>query len=385
MLLVAVAVGPGAVRGGRLLGSNREGLQGLVLDYHAQQAQALAQSLETEISHLLSRVGFLIGSQVVARLPWEDKKALLEEFLRQNPDIATVSLVSPTGDELVKQYNEALEPNPALIPRAKDAAFLAMRKSKKVEVGTAYFEGAEKQPRLNIACPLEQGRTLFVVVSLSRLAETVTRTRFRKTGMAILVDRDGRVLAHPDTATVETSGAGLGIVRAGLTGQAAGSQEFVDESGVARVGAFARIPSMGWGVLVQQDRAEAFNTATVIKRQAITAIVVAAVAALLVALFAARRLSRPILEVTGGAERVAQGDFTVSEDVQTGDELSRLAKTFNVMVRRLQAYNELQIDRLVVEQNKMEAILFSIEDGILMTDFTGRLLLLNEQARTMLR
>ncbi|MEQ1920414.1 MAG: ATP-binding protein, partial [Elusimicrobiota bacterium] len=70
-------------------------------------------------------------------------------------------------------------------------------------------------------------------------------------------------------------------------------------------------------------------------------------------------------------------------DIHTGDELQHLAETFNTMTARLRSYSVLQVDRLIAEQRKTEAIMFSIAEGIVMADREGRVQLVNRQAREM--
>lgn len=60
-----------------------------------------------------------------------------------------------------------------------------------------------------------------------------------------------------------------------------------------------------------------------------------AVIATLLALLAASRLIRPILELRGVAERISAGDFEARAEVRTGDEIQRLGETFNAMVPHL--------------------------------------------------
>jgi adenylate cyclase len=59
------------------------------------------------------------------------------------------------------------------------------------------------------------------------------------------------------------------------------------------------------------------------------------VLALLGAVVVARRVSRPVLTLVGGARRVAAGDFDVAVSVAQRDELGELATTFNEMVAGL--------------------------------------------------
>ncbi len=55
----------------------------------------------------------------------------------------------------------------------------------------------------------------------------------------------------------------------------------------------------------------------------------------LIALYASAQLSRPILQLTAAAERVAAGDLNVEAVVETQDEIGTLANTFNSMTGQL--------------------------------------------------
>lgn len=70
-------------------------------------------------------------------------------------------------------------------------------------------------------------------------------------------------------------------------------------------------------------------------RAAITAGLVSGGLALILALFLATRLIRPVRALTTAAERIAEGDLTQQVEVKGQDELARLGQTFNVMAGTL--------------------------------------------------
>lgn len=41
----------------------------------------------------------------------------------------------------------------------------------------------------------------------------------------------------------------------------------------------------------------------------------------------------------------------------------------------------MQIEKLILEQKKTEAIIYSIEDGLVMTDYQGKIQLMNKSAK----
>ena len=99
---------------------------------------------------------------------------------------------------------------------------------------------------------------------------------------------------------------------------------------------------------------------------------IAAIAALFFSLFFAERLVLPLRRFVDAAQRISAGEFSVQLSVETSDELGQLAVEFNRMTAELRRYHVMNVDRIVAEKNKGEAILASIEDGLVVFDTDGR-------------
>ncbi|MFA5975745.1 MAG: ATP-binding protein [Elusimicrobiota bacterium] len=98
----------------------------------------------------------------------------------------------------------------------------------------------------------------------------------------------------------------------------------------------------------------------------------------------ARHLTRPIRALMWGAERIARGDFSTIVETNTYDELQDLACAFNQMCEDMRRYSEVKVDELVAEKTKTEGIIFSSNDGIILTDQEGIAQLINPKAKTIL-
>jgi len=79
-------------------------------------------------------------------------------------------------------------------------------------------------------------------------------------------------------------------------------------------------------------------------------------------------ISRPVRQLSAAPGRVAEGSYEGELKGRAGDELGRLAAGFNAMVSRLRAYHRMNIDKLVEEKGKNDALIRSIDDGILLID-----------------
>jgi len=107
--------------------------------------------------------------------------------------------------------------------------------------------------------------------------------------------------------------------------------------GPAVVGAIRRLPRLGWGVVAEQEREQAF--AGIVRLRNLTAGLVGALllAVGLVAYVLAQSIVRPLGRLTGGAARVAGGDLEVALPEAGRGELGVLTDSFNRMVARLRA------------------------------------------------
>ncbi|MCM2287075.1 MAG: ATP-binding protein [Desulfobacula sp.] len=128
--------------------------------------------------------------------------------------------------------------------------------------------------------------------------------------------------------------------------------------------------------------------AGMVSKQAIGSTVVVAVSALAVALVfclvLANRIVRPLQHFMSASRRISSGDYTARVPMETGDELGLLAGEFNRMADQIRQYHEMNIEQIISEKNKGDAILSSIEDGLLVFDTRLKATGINPAARRML-
>ncbi len=126
-----------------------------------------------------------------------------------------------------------------------------------------------------------------------------------------------------------------------------------------------------------------------VARRAIWSTALVAASALIVALmfslFLAERIAQPIRRFMEASRRISSGDYSVQVPVKTDDELGHLAREFNQMSLQLGRYHEMNFDQIIAEKNKGEAILSSIEDGLVVFDIQLKVAGINPAARRMLK
>jgi PAS domain S-box-containing protein len=77
---------------------------------------------------------------------------------------------------------------------------------------------------------------------------------------------------------------------------------------------------------------------------------------------------------------ISEGNYLQQLNISGNDEIATLAKEFNIMASKLQVFEQLNINQLMREKQKIEAIVESISDGIIVTGAANRILLINKAA-----
>jgi len=96
------------------------------------------------------------------------------------------------------------------------------------------------------------------------------------------------------------------------------------------------------------------------------------------------RLSQPLTELTERLRGISQRKSQVRLGPQPLAELEAVAREFNSMAERLEQYDKLNVERLVYEKSKTEAIIESLEDGVVLIDSDGIVAHINEIASLIL-
>jgi two-component system, OmpR family, phosphate regulon sensor histidine kinase PhoR len=108
--------------------------------------------------------------------------------------------------------------------------------------------------------------------------------------------------------------------------------------------------------------------------------VIITVLAVLATWLITRTMTHPIRELTKTAKSIASGQIGQKIIANTRDEMGQLAKAFKEMTANLRA----TMDTMSEEKNKLDTVLHSMGDGVIMTDVNGEIILANRAAGTLL-
>jgi len=413
-LLAAVAVislVPLIFMGIRLIDINRITLKRMVMEQHISAASGAAYKVDSYFDGLSKSLIFITQAQSLGTLSGAGRRQMLKALISSSAGIESAALLSRSGKEKIKFYNPSLTEDSSSVNYSEKDEFKSALAGDP-SAGRPYL--AVGGVCINAAYP-SGDEILFITASLDELFDEIQNTRIGRAGRLLLVDGEGRILssrgADAESASFRLGGlaaAGadapvrtpeqngrrggrevFGSVRAHpliadfLSSRSPGAGDFVLD-GRKMSGAYAPAKTMGWAVIVEEPYEDAYYSLFLMKRNAVLWLLAAALAALFMAFFAAKSVTKPVRELIAAASGIASGDFSKEVKVSSRDEIGELAKTFNTMSLKLKEYNEMQIDKIIAEKTKTQAVIFSIFDGLILTDYDGKILLANAQAERIL-
>ncbi len=98
----------------------------------------------------------------------------------------------------------------------------------------------------------------------------------------------------------------------------------------------------------------------------------------------ARRFGGPIEALAKAADKISQGNFDVTLPISGPAEMNLLTRRFGIMAEVLRQHQATNVDELLAGQQRLQAVLDSIDDGLLMIDRQGCLEHLNPVAQRQL-
>jgi signal transduction histidine kinase len=306
----------------------------------AEKAAAAAQRIEGFIAEIERQIGWTTHAQWAAGTV-EQRRFDYIRLLRQVPAITELVQLDGAGREQLKVSRLAMDVIGSGLDHAEEPRFKEAL-AQKVWFSPVYFR-KESEPYVTMAVA-RTGRGAGVTVAevnLKLIWDVITTIKVGEAGFAYVVDRQGRLIAHPDISLVlrNTDLSPLPQVAAAIRGaplQDPRSAFATDRSGREVLSAVAPIPRLGWFVFVELPVREALAPLYATLTQTLGLLAGALALSGFAGLILARRMVGPIRQLEAGAERLGRGDLGHRIEVRTGDELERLADRFNAMSGQLQ-------------------------------------------------
>ena len=307
------------------------------------EARLAAVKIEDFLDAIRDQLGWTV------QLPWSegggDRRRLdALRLLRQVPSVLTLTLVDADGEERLFVSRIGLNRIDSGHDLSSDPAVEGARADSVWYGPVRFLDGSEPFMTIAVAGNRSSVGLAVAEVNLKFIWDVVSEIQVGRTGNALVLDRPGQLVAHPDINLVlradEAGQRPLQDLRAALLARPGEAETGRDIAGNTVLAAMAPIPGVDWSVIVNQPLAEAFAPLYFALWRTVALLVGGAALAAVLAWWLAQRMIGPIRLLEDGVTRIGAGQFDHRIELATGDEFERLAKRFNEMAAELAVSQE---------------------------------------------
>jgi adenylate cyclase len=303
------------------------------------QATSAAAEIHDFIHGIANQLGWLV------QLSWTDepderRRTDALRLFRQAPAIVSLTLLDNGGLERLYVSRIGLNRIESRTDISADPAVIGARSAQIWFSDVSYNRGSEPHITVAVAGNRPSVGAVIAEVNLKLIWDVISAIKVGKTGFAFVLDRPGRLIAHPDISLVlrgaeEITSRPFRTMRDAIGPAGAGFATSQDVHGKAVAASAAPVAGPDWTVIVEQPLSEAYAPIYAALWRTATLLAVGTMFAALLAYALAHRMTEPIRVLEEGTERIGAGSFDHRISIQTGDEFQRLASSFNKMAAGL--------------------------------------------------
>jgi adenylate cyclase len=307
------------------------------------QATSAAARIQGFIDGLTNELGWLV------QLPWTDdpdeqRRTDAMRLFRQAPAVVSLALIDHRGRERLYVSRTGLNRIDSRTDRSADLAVVGARSARIWFGDVSYNRGSEPYLMIAVSGSRASSGAVIAEVNLKLIWDVISDIKVGKTGFAFVLDRPGRLIAHPDISLVlrgaeEATSKPFQAIRDAIGRAGVG---FATGRDVQVAAAAAPVTGPDWTVVVEQPLSEAFGPIYAALWRTAELLLAGTIFSGLLAYALAHRMTEPIRLLEEGTERIGAGLFDHRITIETGDEFQRLADSFNRMAAGLAIAQEQQ-------------------------------------------
>ena len=339
---------------------------------HRQQALAASRvshtvsDLITTLQTALDTVS-LTNSEFFLSNNENKKEELMYGVLKNFPHLEELIIISQDGQETAK-VSKRYAYSEKDLNKVSEPQLSALQKGE-LYIGNAKVDN-NNQIVFDCYIPIAYLNREFAggfigKISLRKVMEEISSIELPQGSYIMLVDREGKLIGHTDHSQVlrQQSVLGSKSVQNLLndTNEGIGdnfkSITYKSYTGEEVLGVYGVIPTVGWGVVVEQPLTNAYAALqTMLFRLAVVLFIIIVIISLLIA-FIISVVIKPIKELSKGVSSVKDGNFNYEIPYRSKDELGLVIEAFNTMTKEIQIKRENEKVALIAEKRASVGLL----------------------------
>lgn len=196
-----------------------------------------------------------------------------------------------------------------------------------------------------IAVPIEKANGQFVGViagrfylSFQRLGQEIQKLRVGEEGTAYLVDRQGRLIYHPNSRLIGTDFSSREAVKQLQQGSRTGAVTSRENGQPSTVEGYAVVQVPGWGLVIGEPWAQVVQPAQSALQPIVVVLIVGLITVAAFVSLGVQAVTDPIQNLVVQTRQVTAGDYDAQVMLSRIKEIRELGMAFNEMVGQIRKY-----------------------------------------------
>lgn len=303
----------------------------------SQLLREVDRGIEKELTAMGNNVSMLANNYDFTNIETNPEYApYLIDFLKgikdNNKNIQTVYMGTVTKD--FYRYPKAdigSDFDPTSRPWYKNA----IENKGKVVFSDPYKSVSTDKTVVSISKTVEKDGQLVGVVSMdidfSTVSKGLSEIKIGNDGYAMLLDKNGLLLTHPDEKLIGTDTFAKIPVWTEIREKGSGFTSY-NYNGQKKYAAYVKSAVAGWTVIGAMEENELSRDTSIMLKTLIIFLLITGAIGLLISLLITKSLSVNISIIKDIISKASEGDLTVTAQIHSKDEMGLLAKDFNRMI-----------------------------------------------------
>jgi len=272
-----------------------------------------------------------------------------------------ITLLDNKGKELASVSRSQFLTEADLGDRSKADEFITPFKTKETYYSPVYFNEQTGEPYLNISVPIIDLRTMNVkgvlvaVIRMNYMWDVIADINVGESGIAYMLDRNGRVIAHPNPSVVLRGTYFKLTKQSGITSGIKNTKVVLDAEKM-------QLGDQLFYVVTEMPVQEAYRNTYRSLIATIALLMLTLSCAIILGYVLIRKIVRPIESLVETAHGISKGDFSQKAKRFRDDETGTLADIFNIMTSELlnkikvlesQMFEIREAEKIIKKQNEI--------------------------------
>ncbi|MCK4936400.1 MAG: PAS domain-containing protein [Elusimicrobiales bacterium] len=349
-------------------------------DLHKAVSNLAAANIDEWLQRVNRSFAFLYEIENPLKRTKVDENKIIKQATTVNSEIMALSFIGVDGKPVFELQSKKIKSKKHLSVYNKDLVAEA-NETGKVALGDVLC--IENDPYFPLAYPLINGKTVLFYFSLSNLWDKLISQKTGKSGKVIIVNEKGKLLGCQDSKNSKYN-----VKHIQETFLESGKSGFLKDlkiGGEKYSGSYSRAEGLPWVVVSLQSNDEIYGP----RRRAIIIFsiftLVTLAISILIMLMISKKIIQPINNIMHSVKYFLRDQRLDKVIPREGwPEIKNLVSILNRLMLELQAYRAFQLNQIVEEKNKAQALIDTIPDGVLLIDNANRLIYSNGVALRLL-